>query len=107
MIDAPTAAARLTFCGVVRSSNAAVVTQRPPPPYKHGSRSHLGCGTQSDRNLGHVVNLPRSSVHDKVVRLVIRQGQADAVHAIKRDCRGEGKPLVAVNERVVASEGVQ
>jgi hypothetical protein len=38
---------------------------------------------------------------------VVGQGQPSAVKAVERDDGGEREPLVAVDERVVAGDGVQ
>jgi hypothetical protein len=43
----------------------------------------------------------------QVVDLVVGQGQAAAVEAVERDDGGEREPLVAVDERVAAGDGVQ
>jgi hypothetical protein len=53
-----------------------------------------------------VVELPGGDADDQVVGLVVGQGQAAAVKAAEGDDRGERVPLVAVDERVVAGDGV-
>src|ERR1700722_7753171 len=54
-----------------------------------------------------IVELPGGDVDHQVVGLVVAQGQPSAVKAVERDDCGERESLVAVDERVVAGDGVQ
>ena len=66
------------------------------------------CGVPQDGRDGvDFVELPGGDAHNQVVGLVVGQGQPAAVQAVERDDRGERQPLVAVDEGVVAGNGVQ
>jgi hypothetical protein len=51
--------------------------------------------------------LPGGDADHQVIGLVVGQGQPPAVKAVERDDRGEREPLVSVDERVVAGDGMQ
>jgi hypothetical protein len=53
------------------------------------------------------VQSPFGDADDEVVGLVVGQCQPAAVEAIESDGRGEREPFVAVDEGVVAGDGVQ
>jgi hypothetical protein len=54
-----------------------------------------------------VVEMPGGDADHQVIGLVIGQGQPAAVEAVERDDGGQREPLVAVDERVVAGDGMQ
>lgn len=54
-----------------------------------------------------VVELAACDPHDEHVRLLVVELKAEAVHPVERDHGSEHEPLVAVDERVAARDGVQ
>ena len=66
------------------------------------------CGVPQDGHDGvNRVELAGGDADYQVVGLVVGQGEPAAVEAVERDDRGEREPLVTVDERAVAGDGVQ
>src|SRR6202000_361704 len=72
-----------------------------------GSGMGLGGGAEDGGYAIDRVELSGGDAHDQVVGLVVGEGEAAAVEAVEGDDGGQGEPLVAVDECVVAGDGVQ
>jgi hypothetical protein len=58
-------------------------------------------------DLGDGVEFARGDRHDELVGGIVGQDQPSAVDAVEGNQPGQGEPLVAVDEGMVAGQGVQ
>ena len=80
------------------SSEAAEIVFRPA--WRRARLKHA-------RDPGNVVERTGRNADRQVVGPIVAEGETDAEHAEERDRRGSRESLVAVDERMVASERLQ
>jgi hypothetical protein len=66
-----------------------------------------GGALENRRDLFNLVKLARGDLHDQIVGLVISERQATAVQPVEGNHRREPEPFVAVDQGMVACQGVQ
>ena len=71
------------------------------------SLTWLGCRGKDGGDVIHRVELAFGNGHDEFVSFVVGQRETAAVDSVEGDGRGQGKPLVAVDEGVVPGQRVQ
>ena len=102
----PAAPTPLTTPPPTTLTKELAATAESPSPQSSTRRATPPHGTPSS-NLGDLVQPTGRHAHHQVVGVVVGQREPAAVDAEKRDRRSERKSLVPVNQRLVASEGVQ